>query len=199
MSNEKINQEPDKEIIDGTKHEGSQRPSTEVAADTEQSADVNLADDPQAEGDTSSKFADEVALWKDRFVRLSAEFDNYRKRTLKEKMELVATASEDVIKSLLPVLDDFDRALNVLENNEVAPDAFGEGMILIYMKFKDTLRGKGLVEIESIGKPLDTDLHDAIAKVPVEKRERGKIVDVALKGYMLNDKVIRHAKVVVGE
>ena len=136
----------------------------------------------------------------DKYLRLSAEFDNYRKRTAKERLELILTASEDVIKGMLPVLDDCQRALRTLEQLENPDPSSVEGVNLIYSKLLGYLQGKGLKIIEAKGKALDTDYHCAVAKTPVnEKKMKGKIVDVVLEGYMLNGKVIRFANVVVGE
>ena len=136
----------------------------------------------------------------DRLLRLQAEFDNYRKRTAKERLELILTASEDVIKGMLPVLDDCQRALRTLEQLENPDPSSVEGVNLIYSKLLGYLQGKGLKIIEAKGKALDTDYHCAVAKTPVnEKKMKGKIVDVVLEGYMLNGKVIRFANVVVGE
>ncbi len=142
--------------------------------------------------------ANEADEYKDKFLRLSAEFDNYRKRTLKEKMDLVQVASEDVMKSLLAVLDDFDRALDAIEKSSDV-DALREGVHLIHHKLKEILKNKGLEEIQAIGDELDTDFHDAIAKFNAGEEQKGKVIDVAQKGYKLKDKVIRHCKVVVGE
>ena len=136
----------------------------------------------------------------DRLLRLQAEFDNYRKRTAKERLELILTASEDVIKGMLPVLDDCQRALRTLEKLENADPVSVEGVNLIYSKLLTYLQGRGLKIIESKGKSLDTDFHCAVAKTPVkDKKLKGKIVDVVLEGYTLNGKVIRFANVVVGE
>lgn len=135
----------------------------------------------------------------DKYLRLSAEFDNFRKRTLKEKSDLIRNAGEDLILSLLPIVDDFERAIKSMEDQD-ANNAFCNGVILIYNKLKETLTNKGLKEIESIGKEFDTDVHEAITKIPAPKKDlRGKVVDVIEKGYFLNEKIIRFAKVVVGE
>ncbi len=142
---------------------------------------------------------DKLALeWKEKYIRLSAEFDNYRKRTLKEKMEIAAAGGEDVIKAMLPVLDDIDRALDAMNKTEDI-ESVRSGISLIAQKLGDMLKSKGLAEIEAIGKDLDTDFHEAVAKFKAEPEKQGKIIDVAQKGYQLKDKVIRHAKVVVGE
>ncbi|WP_373722546.1 nucleotide exchange factor GrpE [Bacteroides heparinolyticus] len=136
---------------------------------------------------------------KDKFLRLSAEFDNYRKRTMKEKAELILNGSEKSISSILPVVDDFERAL---KNMETATDvaAVREGVELIYNKFMSVLEKNGVKVIETKEQPLDTDYHEAIAVIPApEEVLKGKILDCVQTGYILNDKVIRHAKVVVGE
>ncbi|HEY3370548.1 MAG TPA: nucleotide exchange factor GrpE [Prolixibacteraceae bacterium] len=136
---------------------------------------------------------------KDRHMRLQAEFDNYRKRTLKERMELLKTANESLLISILPVVDDFDRANQTLEAVEEESHV-KEGVSLIYTKFQEFLKQNGIKEIEAIGQDFNTDLHEAITKIPAPSKELvGKIVDVVQKGYYLNDKVIRFAKVVIGE
>ena len=139
-----------------------------------------------------------VAKDKDDYLRLMAEFDNYRRRTSQEKLELVSMASTDTIKGLLPVLDDCERALKVLlESND--SDAAKEGTELIYSKLMGYLKSKGLAVIEAMDKTFDTDLHEAVAQFPVEDEEKkGKVFDVVQTGYTLNGKVIRFAKVVVG-
>jgi len=136
---------------------------------------------------------------KDKHIRLQAEFDNYRKRTLKERMELMKTASESLLVSILPVIDDFDRAVQTLNMME-EENHLKDGVKLIYTKFQDFLKQNGVKEIEAKEKDFDTDLHEAITKIPAPTDElKGKIVDVVQKGYFLNDKVIRHSKVVIGE
>ena len=136
---------------------------------------------------------------KDKYLRLSAEFDNYRKRNMKEKAELILNGAEKTISSILPIVDDFERAL---KNMETATDvaAVKEGVELIYNKFMSVLGQDGVKVIETKDKPLDTDFHEAIAVIPApDKSLKGKILDCVQTGYTLNDKVIRHAKVVVGE
>lgn len=136
---------------------------------------------------------------KDKYLRLSAEFDNYRKRTMKEKAELILNGGEKSISSILPIVDDFERAL---KNMETATDvaAVKEGVELIYNKFMSVLGQNGVKVIETKEQPLDTDYHEAIAVIPAPNEAlKGKILDCVQTGYILNDKVIRHAKVVVGE
>ena len=136
---------------------------------------------------------------KDKYLRLSAEFDNYRKRTMKEKAELILNGGERCITSILPIIDDFERALQTMQSaTDVA--AVREGVELIYTKFISTLEKNGVKAIETQEKALDTDFHEAIAVIPAPTKElKGKILDCTKKGYTLNDKVIRHAQVVVGE
>lgn len=136
---------------------------------------------------------------RDKYLRLQAEFDNFRKRTAKERLELLQTAGKEVIISLLDVLDDTERATKQLETaNDI--DAIKGGVNLVFNKLKSTLQAKGLKPMESINTPFDTDLHDAITEIPAPTPDlQGKIVDVLQEGYYLNDKLIRHAKVIVGK
>lgn len=134
---------------------------------------------------------------KDDYIRLMAEFDNYRRRTAQEKLEIVSMASVETIKGLLPVLDDCERALQVLKDSDDS-DAAKEGTELIYNKLMTYLKSKGLAVIEALGQPFDTDVHEAVAQFPVQEEEKkGKVFDVVQTGYTLNGKVIRFAKVVV--
>lgn len=148
--------------------------------------------------DKTSQAEEACREWQDKYLRLVAEFDNYRKRTLKEKMDLIASGGEDVIKSLLGTMDDIDRALVAMDQTDDI-GSIRKGIELIHQKMLDTLHSKGVQEIAAVGKELDTDLHEAVAKLPVEDERKGKIVDVVQKGYKLKDKVVRFAKVVVGE
>lgn len=145
------------------------------------------------------KTKQDMAELKDKYLRLSAEFDNYRKRTMKEKAELILNGGEKSISSILPIVDDLERAI---QNMETATDvnAVKEGVSLIYHKFIAALGQNGVKVIDTKEKPLDTDYHEAVAVIPAPSEElKGKILDCVQTGYTLNDKVIRHAKVVVGE
>ncbi len=133
-----------------------------------------------------------------RFLRLYAEFDNYRKRTNKEKMDIIANAAEGVIKTILPTVDDFERAIQNNENSEDI-NAVKEGFFLIFNKMKASLEAKGMKEMITTGEVFDSELHEAIANIPGEASQKGKVIDTVEKGYYLNDKVIRYAKVVVGQ
>ena len=141
---------------------------------------------------------EELATANDRYLRLYAEFDNFRRRTIKEREEARKMEGKDVIVSLLPVLDDFDRALRSMEGaTDVTP--VKEGVDLIQNKLKNTLTQKGLKPMESIGNPFDPELHEAITNIPAPTEEwKGKVIDEMEKGYYLNDKVVRFAKVIVG-
>lgn len=180
--------------VDATQEEGQQQEGKDGADTT--------ADTP-AEEDSIEKDLEQahaaLADMNDKYLRLSAEFDNFRKRTLKEKAELILNGGEKAIVSFLPVLDDLERALeNMGKATDVA--AVKEGVDLIYQKFLKTLAQNGVKPIETAGQALDTDYHEAIALVPApDEEEKGKIIDCVQKGYTLNEKVIRHAKVVVGQ
>lgn len=162
---------------------------------TENEATVNEAAEELSAED---KLKQEVAELNDKYLRLFAEFDNFKRRTQKERVELLQTAGKDVVVSLLPVLDDFERAIKATENTtEVAP--VREGIVLVQTKLKSILNHKGLKEIESINTEFNTDLHEAITQIPSPTEEqKGKVIDELEKGYTLNDKVVRFAKVVVG-
>ncbi len=140
-----------------------------------------------------------LAEFSDKHLRLQAEFDNFRKRTMKEKADLIKSGGESVLVSILPVIDDFERALNLMKDVPDT-DAGKMGTQLIYNKFTDFLKVNNIKEIDAVNLPFDVDLHEAITKIPAPSDEmKGKVVDVVQKGYFLNDKVIRFAKVVIGE
>ena len=135
----------------------------------------------------------------DKYLRLTAEFDNFRKRSLKEKMELVKSAGEDILINILPVMDNFERAMQSM-GDESKEEAVKEGIEIIYNNFKEFLSQRGIKEIEAVGNDFDTDLHEAITKIPAPKKDqKGKVIDVIEKGYELHGKVIRFAKVVIGD
>lgn len=140
----------------------------------------------------------EVAELKDKYLRLFAEFDNYKKRTVKEKLDLMRTAAQDTLTSLLPVLDDFDRAKKIADD-PATPEHFSEGVVLVYQKLQSVLKAMGLNEMSSTGHVFDPEIHEAITEIPAPTDDlRGKVVDTIEKGYYLHDKIIRHAKVVIG-
>lgn len=187
----------EEELKAHTAHTGQQdQGETEkTAAETQEQAGTEETE----QVDELTKTQEELANMKDKYLRLSAEFDNFRKRTMKEKAELILNGGEKSISSILPIVDDFERAL---KNMETAEDvaAVREGVELIYNKFMTVLGQNGVKVIETKEQPLNTDFHEAIAVIPAPAEElKGKILDCVQTGYTLNDKVIRHAKVVVGE
>jgi molecular chaperone GrpE len=142
---------------------------------------------------------EKLAEMQDKYIRLSAEFDNYRKRTLREKMDLSKYAGENLLLGIIPLMDDFERALKHIDSS-TDEGALKDGIDIIYGKFSEFLKQNGVKEIESLGTDFNVDLHEAVAKVHVEEDDKkGKVIDVVLKGYYLQDKVLRFSKVVVGE
>ncbi|MFH2094669.1 MAG: nucleotide exchange factor GrpE, partial [Bacteroidota bacterium] len=153
----------------------------------------------KAKQDKNTEYITKYNDLNDKYLRLSAEFDNYRKRTLKEKMDLTKTAGELLLVNLLPVIDDFDRALQNIDNAKDL-DAVKQGIILIRHKFFEFLNQNGVKEIGTDSVDFNTDFHEAVTKFPAQsEKQKGKIIDVIEKGYLLHDKVIRFAKVVIGE
>lgn len=175
---------------------------------------ANVTDESSADADTmagdrntpkaaseelpSRDWEAEIAEWQDKYLRLQAEFDNFRKRTLREKRELVQSGSAECVKNFLPLMDDLQRALEAIEKSNDL-EALREGVKLIAQKFRETLKKQNVKEIEALGLELDTDHHEAVARFDAGKEKKGKIVDVVQPGYKMGDKVLRFAKVVVGE
>lgn len=167
---------------------------TNDAASNTSEKEVESAQELSAE----EKLQQDNTALNDKYLRLFAEFDNYKRRTQKERVELLQTAGKDIIVSLLSVLDDFERAIKATENTTDV-EAVREGILLVQQKLKGILTQRGLKEINSKDEPFDTDLHEAITQIPAPTEElKGKVIDEVQKGYTLNDKVIRYAKVVVG-
>jgi molecular chaperone GrpE len=149
--------------------------------------------------EASKGAADELAEAKDKYLRLYSEFDNFRRRTAKERMELIGTASRDLIEQLLPILDDFDRAAQSANSEKATVDSVKEGMDLIQQKFNKTLQAKGLKRMDiKKGDDFNPEFHEAITQIPAEEKMEGKIVDVIEPGFFLNETVVRFAKVVIG-
>ena len=141
----------------------------------------------------------EVGEAKDKYLRLYAEFDNYKKRTMKERITLIGTAGRDTIAALLPVMDDFDRA-KLSADDENSEEVFSEGVALVYNKLHGMLKSKGVTSMESTGEIFDPEIHEAITEIPAPNEDlKGKVIDTIEKGYLMNDTIIRHAKVVVGK
>ena len=143
--------------------------------------------------------AEKIAEFQNKYIRLSADFDNYRKRTLKEKIDLIKSANAEILLNLLPVMDDFDRALKSMEDIKGCKE-IKDGIDLIYNKFGEFLKSTGVKEIDAMHKKFDTDIHEAVTKIPApEKKLKGKVLDVIQKGYYLNEKIIRYPKVIIGD
>ncbi len=164
----------------------------------ENASECQEVDEMQALKDTLQQREDDLAKEKKEYLFLMAEFDNFRKRTLREKSEIIKNGAETALRGLLPVLDDFERGLAAITDSADA-ESVKEGMTLIYNKFVKYLEQNGVKEIPTDGADFNPDFHEAIAMVPADEEHKGKIIDTVTKGYMLNDKVIRHAKVAVGQ
>lgn len=179
--------------VEETLNNAEEQPQDEQA---ENAAPMTHEEELEKELETAQETIEEQ---KDKYLRLSAEFDNYRKRTMKEKAELILNGGEKSLSSILPVVDDFERAIKTMET-ATDVQAVKEGVELIYNKFMVTLAQNGVKVIETKDQPLNTDYHEAIAVIPApSEAQKGKILDCVQTGYTLNDKVLRHAKVVVGE
>lgn len=196
---EHCGQASDANVADGGDTE-SDKVADETGAASQGAPDA-AASQEEAEGEeTKAEVSAEelVEQWKDKYLRLQAEFDNFRKRTLREKMDLVQSGGSDVLKSILPVLDDVLRAVEASEKSDDIK-SLREGERLVAQKFIDALRQKNVIEIEAVGQDFDPDLHEAVAKFAAGEEKKGKVIDVVQRGYKLGDKVLRFAKVVVGE
>ncbi len=191
---EKMNHEENKESIN--------IPDGEHTLTDAHNPDMGIPENPTETVEPKSeeeKWMTEAADWKDKYLRLAAEFDNFRKRSMKERSELVVSASSDMIKEMLTILDDFDRAVKANESLEDTA-AIKEGFVLIHQKLYRKLESKGLRPLESTGKDFDTDFHEAITQIPAPTPDMvGRVVDEVEKGYTLNDKVIRFSKVIIGQ
>lgn len=202
------NQNPEEEILKNEEAENQQQEAetqteeTNSAENTGEEKETEISEEEEEEEKIAKELEEtKQALedYKDKYLRLSAEFDNYRKRTMKEKAELIKNGGEKAISAILPILDDLERAL---QNMQKADDvkAMYEGIDLIHQKFLKNLGHEGLEKMNPVGEAFDTDFHEAIALVPApEEAQKGKVLDCVQTGYKLNDKVIRHAKVVVAQ
>ena len=204
MTKEKVaNQEVDEQ--DGLQNDEG-NPSMEGEQCDNMAEEDNAADtmtDKEEESASEEQFEEPspeevIAVWRDKYMRLQAEFDNYRKRTLREKMDLVASGGADVLKNMLAVLDDMYRAVAASEKSEDIA-ALREGEKLVLQKFEEALKQKNVTEIKAVGEEFNADYHEAVARFAAGEEMKGKVIDVVQRGYMLGDKVLRYAKVVVGE
>ena len=191
MSKEKDTKKKEEELKDSEKEQ-----KTDVSADESEKAEETAE---EAEKDPLEAANEQIAELKDKYLRSVAEFDNYRKRTMKEKAELIVNGAEKAVSAILPVMDDMERALATAEKTEDV-EALKEGMKLIFQKFEKCLKGLGVNKIDTKDADFDTDFHEAVAMVPgMGDDKKGKVLDCVQTGYTLNDKVIRHAKVAVGQ
>ena len=190
--------EKDKEILDDIVNETENNVNEETCEQCTQQEETELTAEEKLQKELDEA-NDKIATLEDKYLRQVAEFDNYRKRTMKEKAELIKNGGERAIESILPVLDDFERALENMAKDENAATMM-TGVELIYNKFVNILKQNGLQKIETESADFNTDFHEAIAMIPAPTEElKGKVLDCVQTGYTLNDKVIRHAKVAVGE
>ena len=170
----------------------------QTAVNQENETTEGLPDAAQQESGELAKMELELSAAKDKYLRLYSDFDNYKKRINRERVDLIMTAGQDVMMSILPMIDDMERALKAMTEAK-SIEAVKEGIQLVYQKMKTITEGKGLKAMQAVGTDFDADLHDAIANVPVtDEKQKGKVIEEIEKGYYLNDKVIRHAKVIVG-
>ncbi len=165
-----------------------------TASETEETATAEPVDEKDAR---IAELEAQVAAQKDQYLRLYAEFDNYKKRTLKEKAELIQTAGKNVLEQMLPLIDDVERAMASVQNAD-SVDGVKEGIDLIYNKFVKFLDSNNVKEIETVGLPFNTDFHEAVAQVPMGEDKKGVVIDCTQKGYIMGEKVVRFAKVVIG-
>lgn len=207
IEEEEINEDVSETNETNETNEASDTSSSSDSSDTSDTSDTSETSETSSSCETSDssepelspleKAEKEIEQLKDQYLRARAEFENYRKRTIKEKAELILNGGEKTITAILPVLDDFERAL---ADTTEDPEAIKQGMELIFHKFVKTLEGLGVKKIETEDKPFDVDYHEAIAMVPgMGDDKKGMVIDCVQTGYMLNDKVIRHAKVAVGQ
>lgn len=204
MSKEKINKEEMEEPVTAaettTETEATTEEPKEEPTDTKADGHKHKKEKKGSKSEKITELEQQLGESKDKYIRLSAEFDNYRKRTLKEKMELTKTAGESILVNILPVIDDFERAMESFGEETEDTQSLREGIDLIYNKFSEYLKQNGIKAIDAKEQEFNTDLHEALTKIPAPTEElKGKVVDVIQKGYFLHDKVIRYAKVVVGE
>lgn len=207
MAENKVNEEELTNQHDGSENLADSTAGSEVSEENKKAEEEEAGEESQETEVSNQEEIDPVAAakqeageMKEKYLRLYAEFENFRRRTSKERIELISTANAGLLKSLLPVLDDFERAIASFENvKEEGVDSMKEGINLVYAKFLRTLESEGLKAMEAKGETFNPDFHDSVVQFPAENEEqKGKVIEVLEKGYYLNDKVVRFAKVVVG-
>lgn len=196
MTKQKVNNQEVDEKIDSAQEQAAQE--AEAAATDTVAEEQQTATDTVAETDNTPSVEEQVAQWQDKYIRLQAEFDNYRKRTLREKMDLVESGGKDVLTAMLSVLDDVYRAVEASEKSDDIT-ALREGEKLVLHKFEEVLAQKKVTPIAAMGEEFNPDFHEAVARFAAGEDKKGRVIDVVQRGFMLGDKVLRYAKVVVGE
>lgn len=196
MTKQKVNNQEVDEKIDPAQEQVAQE--AEAAATDTVAEEQQTATDTVAETDNAPSVEEQVAQWQDKYIRLQAEFDNYRKRTLREKMDLVESGGKDVLTAMLSVLDDVYRAVEASEKSDDIT-ALREGEKLVLHKFEEVLAQKKVTPIAAMGEEFNPDFHEAVARFAAGEDKKGRVIDVVQRGFMLGDKVLRYAKVVVGE
>lgn len=196
MTKQKVNNQEVDEKIDPAQEQAAQE--AEAAATDTVAEEQQTATDTVAETDNIPSVEEQVAQWQDKYIRLQAEFDNYRKRTLREKMDLVESGGKDVLTAMLSVLDDVYRAVEASEKSDDIT-ALREGEKLVLHKFEEVLAQKKVTPIAAMGEEFNPDFHEAVARFAAGEDKKGRVIDVVQRGFMLGDKVLRYAKVVVGE
>lgn len=196
MTKQKVNNQEVNENIDSAQEQAAQQ--AEAAATDTVAEEQQAETDTVAEADNTQSAQEQVAMWQDKYIRLQAEFDNYRKRTLREKMDLVESGGKDVLMAMLSVLDDVYRAVEASEKSDDIT-ALREGEKLVLHKFEEVLAQKKVTPIAAMGEEFNPDFHEAVARFAAGEDKKGRVIDVVQRGFMLGDKVLRYAKVVVGE
>ena len=196
MTKQKVNNQEVIENIDSAQEQAAQQ-AEEATTDTV-AEEQQTETDTVAEADNTPSAQEQVAMWQDKYIRLQAEFDNYRKRTLREKMDLVESGGKDVLMAMLSVLDDVYRAVEASEKSDDIT-ALREGEKLVLHKFEEVLAQKKVTPIAAMGEEFNPDFHEAVARFAAGEDKKGRVIDVVQRGFMLGDKVLRYAKVVVGE
>ena len=196
MTKQKVNNQEVDEKIDPAQEQAAQE--AEATATDTVAEEQQTATDTVAETDNTPSVEEQVAQWQDKYIRLQAEFDNYRKRTLREKMDLVESGGKDVLTAMLSVLDDVYRAVEASEKSDDIT-ALREGEKLVLHKFEEVLAQKKVTPIAAMGEEFNPDFHEAVARFAAGEDKKGRVIDVVQRGFMLGDKVLRYAKVVVGE
>lgn len=186
-------------MINEEQNPAAEHPDWEKSSSSDDTEQIDSQDEDRKESAETPSSEEGVSELKDKYLRLFAEFDNFKKRTIRERLDLMKSASQDMMSALLPVLDDFDRAVKNAGDKDYSEDPVMEGLFLVHHKLQAILKTKGLEEMHSTGEPFDPEMHEAITEIPSPLPEmKGKVIDTVEKGYRLNDKIIRYAKVVVG-